>query len=385
MSIQPNFQVASGTRFSSVGNAVAYGNKRWVAVGSGTNTIVTSTDGVNWSAATGTFFSSFGNAVAYGNGRWVAVGGSTNTIATSTDGVNWSAATGTLFSNGGQAVAYGNGRWVAVGVDNGGNTIVTSTDGQTWSAATGTLFSTYGNAVAYGNGLWVAVGGGTNNIVTSTDGQTWSAVTGTLFSTFGNAVAYARYRWVAVGSATLSNTILSAPDPLPCFLKGSKILTDKGYVPIEDIRKGHMVKTVLNGFVPVHAIGFRKIDHECLEERDKDQLYLCSPKNYPELFEDLVITGCHSILVDAFTSEEQRTETEKLVGAAFVTNGYYRLPACVDRRTEVYSAKGTYDIYHIALENDSYYKNYGVYANGLLVETTSKRYLLELSGMKLLE
>jgi len=37
------------------------------------------------------------------------------------------------------------------------------------------------------------------------------------------------------------------------------------------------------------------------------------------------------------------------------------------------------------LENDNYYTNYGVYANGLLVETSSKRYLKELSEMTLIE
>jgi len=37
------------------------------------------------------------------------------------------------------------------------------------------------------------------------------------------------------------------------------------------------------------------------------------------------------------------------------------------------------------LENEDYYMNYGVLANGLLVETTSKRFMKELSGMKLIE
>jgi hypothetical protein len=36
------------------------------------------------------------------------------------------------------------------------------------------------------------------------------------------------------------------------------------------------------------------------------------------------------------------------------------------------------------LENENYYWNYGIYANGLLVETTSKRMMKELSGMELL-
>jgi hypothetical protein len=40
-------------------------------------------------------------------------------------------------------------------------------------------------------------------------------------------------------------------------------------------------------------------------------------------------------------------------------------------------------IWHIALENDDYYMNYGIYANGLLVESCSKRYLKELSKMEI--
>ena len=56
-----------------------------------------------------------------------------------------------------------------------------------------------------------------------------------------------------------------------------------------------------------------------------------------------------------------------------------------DERATVYETAGSYMIYHLALEHDNYYMNYGVYANGLLVETCSKRYMKELSGMKLLE
>jgi hypothetical protein len=58
-----------------------------------------------------------------------------------------------------------------------------------------------------------------------------------------------------------------------------------------------------------------------------------------------------------------------------MTEGKYRLPACVDDRTSVYEINGTHNIYHFALENDDYYMNDAVYANGLLVETTSKRFM----------
>ena len=69
----------------------------------------------------------------------------------------------------------------------------------------------------------------------------------------------------------------------------------------------------------------------------------------------------------------------------YVTDKKYRLPACIDKRSVVYETPGEYTIYHFALENDDKYMNYGVYANGLLVETCSKRYLTEFSNMILIE
>jgi hypothetical protein len=72
-------------------------------------------------------------------------------------------------------------------------------------------------------------------------------------------------------------------------------------------------------------------------------------------------------------------------GDVYVTDNKYRLPACVDERTSIYEIPGNYKVYHLALENEDYYMNYGIYANGLLVETASKRSMKELSDMIFLE
>ena len=184
--------------------------------------------------------------------------------------------------------------------------------------------------------------------------------------------------WTILGDTYL-------PPPV-CFKEGSQILTDTGYKAIEMLRKGDLVKTSKNGFLPIDMIGKRVIYNPAEKERIKEQLYKCSKEQYPEVFEDLVITGCHSILVDRFASKEQREKAiEVNSGRLCITDKKYRLPACVDDRASVYEVKGDFTIYHIALENDDYYMNYGVYANGLLVETCSKRYLKELSKMELIE
>ena len=177
--------------------------------------------------------------------------------------------------------------------------------------------------------------------------------------------------------------------PIICFLEGSKILTEKGYQPIEVLRKGDLVKTVKHGFVPINMIGKKEFYNPVnKEERIKDQLYKCSKDKFDELSEDLVITGCHSILVENSihaVSLEQVEKIKEVNGDIYFTDDKLRLPACVDNRTTVYEKEGNHTIYHLALDHDDYYMNYGIYANGLLVESSSKWSLKENSNMILIE
>jgi len=174
-------------------------------------------------------------------------------------------------------------------------------------------------------------------------------------------------------------------NPITCFKEDTKILTNKGYIPIQNLRKGHLVKTLEHYYLPIVMIGKKEIHHPAKTERIQDQLYKCTKDEYPEIIEDLVLTGCHSILVDEFANEEQKEKTIEVNKIIYVTDRKYRLPACADHRASVYEHPGDYTIYHLALENNDYYMNYGIYANGLLVETCSKRYLKEVSNMTLID
>jgi len=170
-----------------------------------------------------------------------------------------------------------------------------------------------------------------------------------------------------------------------CFKEDTKILTINGYIPIQNLRKGHLIKTLTQGYKSINMICKTKIYHNALKERNKDQLYKCTKETYPEILEDLVITGSHCILINKFKNKKQLEDTLKIHGMIFITENKYRLPVCVDDRSEVYEKKGLYTIYHLALDNDNDYLNYGIYANGLLVETCSKIQLKELSNMTLIK
>ena len=175
-----------------------------------------------------------------------------------------------------------------------------------------------------------------------------------------------------------------------CFLEGTKILCfdpetqQEVERPIETLRKGTLVKTTYSGYKAVDTIGTSKIYNPANSMRSLNRLYKCSKENYPELKEDLFITGCHSILVQELTEEERALSLE-LQGKIYATDRLYRLIAAADKRAEPYASEGVFNIWHLALENENYYFNYGIYANGLLVETTSLRMIKEKSGMDLVQ
>jgi hypothetical protein len=167
----------------------------------------------------------------------------------------------------------------------------------------------------------------------------------------------------------------SQQENILCFREGTKITClvsgHEKLVPIESMRKGTLVKTYFHGYVPVEVIKSSKIYNPSDNIRSKNRLYKLSPSRYPELTQPLYLTGCHSIL-ENYISEEENEETLRLLCDLFITDNKYRLMACIDKRATPYQKSGIYTIWHFALETDDSHQNYGVYANGLLVESCSK-------------
>ena len=262
---------ASGASWTTEGKGVAYNNGKWVAVGRGTGSqIFWSSDGKSWHDASenggGGYY-----GVAYGQNKWIAVGN--GVISLSNDGKSWNNVSGIPNEVIGGIAYNGNGKWVAVGE---AKTVLWSPDGLTWYDASGVfnndLFGNDYYGVAYGNDTWVAVGekGGLNNsntIIWSPDGEAWYDASGD----FGNyrGVAYNGEIFIVVGSITIGsdahnilwssdgkqwndangtinniyNGVASRQSALPCFLKGTRILTPTGYMRVEDIETGGHILT----------------------------------------------------------------------------------------------------------------------------------------------
>lgn len=255
---------------------------------------------------------------------------------------------------------------------------VLNTSGLTGAVATGLFVYGSGNpnplaAVQVG---WYAQGpGSVNGLVSSvTDSGVSMLIVITLPALFTDGFSY-----------SFTSTPISPNTP--CFKEGSKILCFQGgkevYRVVEDLRPGDLVKTETKGYLKIHAIGTSPFYNSSSSDRLENKLYRCPKERYNDLTEDLYITGTHSILVDSLT-EDEKIKTSKTLGKLFLTGSKWRLMAFLDLRTEPVTDEGVIDIYHIALESHIDVLNYGIYANGLLVESCSKDYLLQRSSMRLL-
>lgn len=165
---------------------------------------------------------------------------------------------------------------------------------------------------------------------------------------------------------------------VPCFNKDTKILCLKDnkeiYIQIQDIRKNDLVKTYKHGFLKVHTIANSHIHNPKNDFRTAYRLFKYSKTNNTELSDDLFLTGGHSILVDTLT-DEYKNLTNDYFGHLPLTDDKYRLLTVFNDKAEPYLTEGIFTVYHIALENSNLNNNYGIFANGLLVETCSINYI----------
>ena len=245
-----------------------------------------------------------------------------------------------------------------------------------------TYFSTQADALTYTNPLPGNVGPNEYAVETRSGISSWRIAPGVSTGSSSQAVVY------QTGDVLNNDGTYRLYPGIACFLEGTEILCSvdgkEVYLPVEDLRPGTLVKTSRGTIKPVAAIGKGTIQNPGNSDRTQNRLYKLSPRLYHDLKKDLYITGCHSILVDSLTEAERATTISQL-GSAFVTDGKYRLMACVDDLAEPWASEGSYPIWHFALEHTDIYMNYGVFANGgLIVETCSINFMRNKSNLSLM-
>lgn len=172
-----------------------------------------------------------------------------------------------------------------------------------------------------------------------------------------------------------TNTI----DP-SCFNQGTKILSlnkklEEEYIAIENLRKGDLVKSYKHGFRKIYLIGKNVMINN--PEHFNLSMYKMKKTEENGLIEDLIVTGGHGILVDDLGELEEKTK-ELFKGTIPIIDDKKLLLAGVSKDFIQLKENDLYTYYQLTLENEGDDdKRFGIWANGLLTETPSKKQFLE--------
>jgi len=157
---------------------------------------------------------------------------------------------------------------------------------------------------------------------------------------------------------------------LACYKEETKILCFvngiEKYVNIEKLKKGDLVKTLKDGYKKIDLIGKNTLLNNPNSE------FNCLYKIYNNNGEILYITGEHLLLVDNIYMDNIVMTDYKIKFYSFnyKIDDYKCVLAC-DFGEKVLDTNN-YNVYHFVLESNDNDKHYGIYANGIKSESTSK-------------
>ena len=181
--------------------------------------------------------------------------------------------------------------------------------------------------------------------------------------------------WSIISTYYASETFYSFP---ACFNEGTKILSlnnqfEEEYIPIENLKKGDVVKSYKHGYRKIDLIGKSKLLNN--PNNFSSCMYKMEKTDTNGLIEDLIVTGGHSILVDDLG--DCKDENEKIFNGTQMIDGKYLLHSCVSKDFIKMDNNNIYTYYHFILENNGDdNERFGVYANGILTETPPKKTFL---------
>lgn len=161
---------------------------------------------------------------------------------------------------------------------------------------------------------------------------------------------------------------------ITCFDKSVKILAlNNGieeYVQVNKLKKGDLVKSYLHGYRKIDAIGNGTLYNN--PSTICTSMYVLKKTEENELIDDLIITGGHSILVDNLTEDEKQKQSIYWNKEYEIDNKKLLLAGVSSLFKQIKDEK-TFTYYHFILENNGDdNERFGVYANGVLVETPCK-------------
>jgi hypothetical protein len=189
-----------------------------------------------------------------------------------------------------------------------------------------------------------------------------------------------RYTTGELTTAGFDALAIAGAESSSCFNEGTKIFCLKNdkeeYLPIQDLRKGDIVKTYLHGYKKIDLIGKARMRNNS-SNKWKNNMFVMRKTLENNLIEDLIMTGGHSLLVDEFKREYFREDRigyyEIQKSNPWTIDGKHLLLAGVSNFFKEIHDNNLYTYYNFTLDsNGDDEKRYGIWANGVLAEIPSK-------------
>ena len=161
--------------------------------------------------------------------------------------------------------------------------------------------------------------------------------------------------------------IISLQTPI-CYARGTKILCESGYVPIEELKPGMPVKTYIHGYKPIELIGKGILTND--PTNWKKCMYVL-PK-CGKMTEDLIVTGGHGILKGMLSKHDINADSYWFRGNTRYSkiDNMYVQRAAFSKQFKKITTDEEFEYYHFSLKGGSKWTRYGVWANGILSEST---------------
>ena len=156
----------------------------------------------------------------------VAVGSGSNTIAYSIDGIYWQGTGNSVFTVQGNKAVWNGQLWCAVGM--GGYWVATSYDGIVWTGRDN-YWMQQGYDIAWNGQIFIAVGYGLVTMVASSDGINWQGIVRTPLNIYASSITWTGKIWLAYGAGDSTSTAYS-----PQILGGGWQSTPQASIAIQN-------------------------------------------------------------------------------------------------------------------------------------------------------
>jgi hypothetical protein len=159
-----------------------------------------------------------------------------------------------------------------------------------------------------------------------------------------------------------------------CFSEGTRILgltaqLKEEYRLVQDLLIGDFIKSYLHGYRKVSKILKGSFVNNPTEHGVANCMYRMSKTEDNGLIEDLTLTRNHGVLVEKLTEDEEKKVDKNNLP---VIDGLLSIITSDSDKFEKVKDTNVYNYYHFSLDGDGDNdRRFGVYANGLLVETPS--------------